>query len=50
MAKPTKSLYQLQYENAQTENAVNKGTGCIMLAWLMFFPAIVLFVFIFGGK
>lgn len=50
MKKQAKSLYQLQYENAQTENAVNKGTGCIMFAWLMFFPAIILFILIFGGK
>ena len=49
MAKRQKSLYELQYENAQLESTVDKGTSCVMIAWIAFFPALLLFIWIFGG-
>lgn len=50
MTKRQKSLYELQYENAKLESTVNKGTSCVLLALIGFWPLLFIFIWIFGGS
>jgi hypothetical protein len=48
MSKRKKTLYELQYENAQVENTVNKGVSCVLMGFILFWPALILFILVFG--